>query len=103
MLNLLRGETVRRVLMILPTELRAKFAHPKHPRPTADFVGTDEKTILSSLIMSIAYTEDIIVVGRERDGNILEPMSWIGLDENDYQHILEAMRSVGWHVNIEQF
>lgn len=35
--------------------------------------------ILSNLIMNIAYTEDNALEGIPRDGNIIEPMSWIGL------------------------
>lgn len=103
MLSILKGETVRTILLMLPRELRVKFAMPRFPRPTADFVGETEQQILSSLIMNIAYTEDNLLDGVPRDGNILEPMSWIGLEETDYQTILDKMRTVGWQPNMDRF
>ncbi len=53
--------------------------------------------------MNVAYTEDNALEGVPRDGNILEPMSWIGLDEHDYQAILDAMKAEGWTPGTTKF
>jgi hypothetical protein len=103
MMKILRGAARERVLLRLPMPIRRKFAHPKFPQPTHDFIGKTELESLGNLIMNIAYTEEMALEGVEWDGNIKEPMSWIGLDRREYQIILAMMEAEGWKPGMEEF